>query len=140
MMTDSRYKHYKANEDRINLKDGILFWKCFGGTSSVKYYQNLIAKQLVNEVIRSLHGEVGKHPGIAKTVIAYREKYCFPKMSQLIREWIMSCEQCIRETGIDRNLNPIPLQNTNEHVTAREEAMQVILVPELPTSAAMKTF
>ena len=74
MMTDSRYKNYKANEDRISLNDDPLFRKYFGETSNVKYYQILIPKQLVNEVLRSLHGEFGKHPGISKTIIAYREK------------------------------------------------------------------
>ena len=96
IMTNSRYKNYKANEDRIIPKDGLLFRKYFGETGSVKYYQILIPKQLVKEVLRSLHGEFGKHPGIYKTIIAYREKYYFPKMAQLIREWVMSCEQCIR--------------------------------------------
>ena len=48
MITDSRDKNYKANEDRINLKDGLLFGKYFGETGSVKYYQNLIPRQLVN--------------------------------------------------------------------------------------------
>ena len=96
MMTDSQYKNYKANENRICLEDGLLFRKYFGETGSVKYNQNLIPKQLVTEVLRNLHGEFGKHPGIAKTIIAYREKYYFPKMAQLIREWVMSCEQCIR--------------------------------------------
>ena len=96
MMADSRYKNYKANEDRIILKDGLLFRKHFGETSNVKYYQNLIPKQLVNEVLRSLHGEFGKHRGFSKTIVAYREKYCFPKMAQINRVWVMSCEQCIR--------------------------------------------
>ena len=90
IMTDSRYKKYKAKEDRIILKDGLLFRKYFGETGSIKYYQILIPKQLVKEVLRSLHGEFGKHPGIYKTIIAYREKYYFPKMAQLIREWVMS--------------------------------------------------
>ena len=36
LMTDTRYKNYKANEDRIILKDGLLFMKHFGETSSVK--------------------------------------------------------------------------------------------------------
>ena len=36
MITDSRYKNYKANEDRIILKDGLLFRQYFGSTSSVK--------------------------------------------------------------------------------------------------------
>ena len=92
IMTDSRYKHYKANEDRIILKDGLFYRKYFGKTHSVKYYQILIPKQLVKEVLRSLHGEFGRHPGISKTIIASREKYCFPRMAQLIREWVISCK------------------------------------------------
>ena len=75
VITDSRYKNYKANEDRIILKDGLLFGKYFGETGTVKYYQILIPKQLIKEVLRTLHGEFGKHPGIYKTIIAYREKY-----------------------------------------------------------------
>ena len=134
MVTDSRYKNYKANEDRIILKDGLLFRKYFGETSSVKYYQILIPKQLVKEVLRSLHGELGKHPGIFKTIIANREKYYFPKMEQLIREWVMSCERCIKESRIHRSLTRPPLQNPNEHITAPEDAMQFDLVPELPPS------
>ena len=74
IMTDSLYKNYKANEDRIILKDGQLFRKLFGETSSVKYYQILISMQLVKEDLRSLHGEFGKHPGVSKTIIAHREK------------------------------------------------------------------
>ena len=50
MITDSPYKNYKANEDRIVLKNGLLFSKYFGGTGSVKYYQILIPEQLVEEV------------------------------------------------------------------------------------------
>ena len=75
MMTDSRYRNYKANEDRIIIKDGLLFKKNFGETSNVKYYQILIHKQLANEVLRSLHREFGKHPGISKTISAYMGKY-----------------------------------------------------------------
>ena len=55
-------------------------------------------------------------------------------MAQLIREWVMSCEQRIRESRIDRSLNDPPLQNPNEHFTAPGEAMQNDLVPERPPS------
>ena len=134
IMTDSRYKNYKAKEDGIILKDGLLFRKYFGETGSVKYYQNLTPKQLVDEVLNSPHGEFCKHPGISKTIIAYREKYYFPKMAQLIRKWVMSCEKCIRESRIDRSFTRVPLQNPNEHITAPEDAMQIDLVPELPPS------
>ena len=46
----------------------------------------------------------------------------------------MSCEQCIRESRIDRSLTPVPLQNHNEHNTAPEDAMEIDLVPDLPPS------
>ena len=134
IMTDSRYKNYKANEDRIFLKDGLLFRKNFGETGSVRYNQILIPKQSVKKILRSLHGEFGKHPGIHKSIFAYREKYYFPKMAQLIRMWVMSYGQCIRESRIDRSLTRPPLQNPNEHITAPEDAMQIDLVPELPQS------
>ena len=55
-------------------------------------------------------------------------------MAQLIREWVMSSEQCIRESRIDHSLTRLPLQNPNEHITAPEDAMQIDLVPELPPS------
>ena len=61
MVTDSRYKNYKANKDRIILKEGILCRKDFGETRNVKEYQTLNPKQLINEVLRILHGEFGKH-------------------------------------------------------------------------------
>ena len=134
LTTDRRFKHYKANEDRIILKDGLLFRKYYGKTGSVKYYKIFIPKQLVNEVLRNLHGELGKHPGITKTIIAYRERYYYPNMAQLIREWALSCEHCLRESRNNPRLTRPPLQNPNEYITAPEDAMQIDLVPGLPPS------
>ena len=134
LTSDRRFTHYKANEDRIILKDGLLLRKYYGDTSSVKYYQILIPKQLINEIHRSLHGDFGKHPGITKTIIAYREQYYYPKLAQLIRECVMSCEKCIRELRINPPTHRSPLQNPNEHITAPKDAMQIDLVPGLPPS------
>ena len=47
LATDRRFKHYKANEDRIILKDGLLFRKYYGETGSVTYYQFLIPNSLL---------------------------------------------------------------------------------------------
>ena len=70
LTTDRRFKHYKANGDRINLKDRLLFRKYYGKPGSVKYYQFFIPNQLVSELLTSLHGEIGKHPGITRTIFA----------------------------------------------------------------------
>ena len=108
LITDGRFTLYKATEDRNILKDGLLLRKYYGDNGSVKYYQILIPKPFFNEVLRSLDGDFGKHPGITKTIIAYREKYCYPKMARLIKEWVMSCEKCIRELRINPQLTRPP--------------------------------
>ena len=51
----------------------------------------------------------------------------------------MSCEQCIRESRIDRRLTHPLLQNPNKHITAPEDAMQIDLVPELPPSGGYES-
>ena len=131
---DKRSKHYKTNEDRIILKDGLLFRKNYGETGNIKNYQFLVPKQLVVEVLRSLNGDFGKHPGIIRTIIAYRQKYYYPNMAKLIRQWVMSCEQSIRESRVDDWLTRPGLQNPSKHTTAPEDTMQIDLVPEVPPS------
>ena len=48
LTTDRRFKHWKANEVHITLKDGIFFREYYGETGSVKYYKSLIPKQPTN--------------------------------------------------------------------------------------------
>ena len=55
-------------------------------------------------------------------------------MAQIIREWFMSCEQCVRESWINPRFTRPPLQNTNEYITALEDAMEIDLVPGSPPS------
>ena len=139
LATDIRYKHYKANEDRIILKDGLLFRKYYGETGSVKYYQILIPKQLVNEVLRNLHGEFGKHPGITKTIIAYREKYYYPNMAQPISEWVLSCEQCFRESRINPRLTRPPCKIRTSTLLRQKTPCKLIWCRDYRHLVAMKT-
>ena len=55
-------------------------------------------------------------------------------MAQLIKEWVLLCEQCLKESRINPRLTRPPLQNSNEYITAPEDAMQIDLVPGLPPS------
>ena len=60
-------------------------------------------------------------------------------MAQLIKEWVKSCDQCMRESRTDRSLTRSHLQNPNEHITAPQDAMQNDLVPELPPSGGYES-
>ena len=70
---ERQFKHQKANEDRIVLKDGLLFWKNNGESGRAKELQNLNPKQLVDEVLQTLHAEIGEHSGNTKTIRATGE-------------------------------------------------------------------
>ena len=94
----------------------------------------MIPKQLVDEVLHGLHEEFGKHPGITKTIVAYRQKFYYPNMAQPSREWIMSCEQCITESRNNPRLTRLLLQNPKEYITAPDDAMQIKIVRGLPPS------
>ena len=72
--TNPQYKHYKANEGRINPKDGLKVRKYFEKTGYVNCHQFVIPNQLVIELLWNLHGEFGKHLVNSKTIISYRER------------------------------------------------------------------
>ena len=59
-------------------------------------------------------------------------------MAQSIIEWVMSCEQSIKESRLDRSLTRPLLQNLIEHITAPEDAMQIDLVPVSPPSGGQE--
>ena len=75
---DPRHKHYKANENRIECNDGILVRKYYNETGHIKTYQILLPKQLVTEMLKHLHGEFGRHPGITAAIINFRGNIIIP--------------------------------------------------------------
>ena len=69
--SDTRHKHYKANESRIESHSGILVRKYYNETGHIKQYQILLPKQLITEMLRHLHGDFGRHPGITAAIINF---------------------------------------------------------------------
>ena len=104
LTTNRQYKHYKANGDRTLLKKGLFNPKHYGATGSIKYYQGLIPKQLADEVLRNLHGDFARLPGITMTTMAYKQRFCYPNMAQLFRKWVMWFEECVKKSRTDNRL------------------------------------
>ena len=66
LQQDAIYTYYIKNTARIVLRDEVLTRQYFDETGQTKCYQILLPQHLVAELLDSLHGEVHKHPGIAK--------------------------------------------------------------------------
>ena len=130
MTTDSRYKHYKANEDRINPKDGLMLRKYFGEIGFVKYYQILSLRQLVNK-FSATYMEKLENTRNRQNKNCLQRKLFFPKngaINQGVDHVMWSMYQRITDFS---SLSHPPLQNPNQQIIAPEDAMQIDLVPEL---------
>ena len=84
---------------------------------------------MVTEVLRALHGDFENYPSKLETLIANREKKYYQMRAHLIRKWVTSCEQCIKESKIDNRLIHLTFKNSIEPVTGPEKAFKVDLVP-----------
>ena len=66
--------------------------------------------------------------------MAYRQKYYYPNMAQLVKKWDLSCEQRIKELWNENTLTVRAFQNPHEHITGPHDATQIDLVAELLAS------
>ena len=75
LQTDPTAKRLLMYENRLIVKDGILMRKYYGECGQVKHHQILIPEHLITELLKALHGLMGKHPGITKMIQECRSKY-----------------------------------------------------------------
>ena len=126
---DPRATKYLTQEDRIIIKDGLLYRQYFGDNGKVKYLQVLLPRQLVDEFIQNHHGKYGKHPGIAKTIQQCREKYYFPGLAARIATHVSLCQQCAQTKRTPNNNITPPLIDMSKVAMGPEDALQMDIVP-----------
>ena len=129
MNDDPRAVKYLAQDDRIIIKDGLLYRQYFGDTGKVKYLQVLLPQQLVDEFIRHHHGKYGKHPGIAKTIQQCHEKNYFPGLAARIATHISQCPECAQTKRTPNATITPPLIEMSKIAMGPEDALQMDIVP-----------
>ena len=94
--SDTRWSRYKRNLPRITIREGLLVRAYYDNTGKTSHYQVLIPHQLMIVLLDSLHGRAHKHPGITKMIQEFRLKYYYPGSSKIIKKWVETCEDCIK--------------------------------------------
>ena len=100
LLNDARYMHNSRNKKRIIIKDDILYRQYYNDIGEVIHLQVLLPGQLLKVLLQSLHGTAGKHPGFSKMMQEIRQKYYFPSIATLVRNWVRDCEICIQDKRI----------------------------------------
>ena len=125
---DSRAAKYLAQEDRIIIKDRLLYRHNVGDTGKVKYLQ-VLPKQLVDEFIKHQHGLFVRDPGIAKVIQQCRERYHYPGLALKICQHISQCQECLQTKRTPNSTITPPLIDMSLIAMGPEDAMQVDIVP-----------
>ena len=56
--------------------------KYYGESGQVTQHQILISEHLIAELLKAIHGQIGKHPGITKMIQECRSKYYYPGLAK----------------------------------------------------------
>ena len=139
LQQDIRYRHYLNNLDRIFLKEEIVTRKYYDETGQIKYHQILLPKHLLKELLQAIHGTAHRHPGISKMLQEIRLKYYYPSIAKHVKKWVEGCETCARDKRFPNNTITPELLNLPEWDLGPEDAMQIDLLPNLPTSGGFQT-
>ena len=124
---------------RIVLKDEIVTRKYYDETGQIKNHQILLPKHLLKELLQAIHGTAHRHPGISKMLQEVRQKYYCPGMAKHVKKWVEGCETCARDKRVPNNTITPELLNLPEWDLGPEDAMQIDLLPNLPTSGGYQT-
>ena len=74
LQTDPTAKRLLVDENRLIVKDGILMRKYYGECGQFTHHQILIPEHLITGLLKAIHGQMGKHPGIMKMIQECRSK------------------------------------------------------------------
>ena len=139
LQQDIRYKYYLNNIDRIVLKNEIVTRQYYDETGQVKYHQILLPKHLLKELLQAIHGTAHRHPGISKMLQEIRQKYYYPGIAKHVKKWVEGCETCAKDKRVPDKVITPELLNLPEWDLGPEDAMQIDLLPNLPTSGGYQT-
>ena len=127
------------NLDRIVLKNKIVTRQYYDETRQVKDNQILLPKHLLKEIPQAIDGTPYRHPDISKMLQEIRQKYYYPGIAKHVEKWVEGCEKCARDKRVPNDTITHELLNLPEWDLGPEDAMQIDLLPNLPTSGGYQT-
>ena len=129
LQTDPKAKRLLVHENRLIVKDRILMRKYYGECGQVTHHQILIPEHLIAELLKAIHGQMGKHPGITKMIQECRSKYYYPGLAKRIKQWVMQCEDRIKYKRINNSQMRPKMINNTEHVLGPEDILEFDILP-----------
>ena len=135
LQTDPKAKRILVHEDRLIVKDGMLMRKYYGECGQVTHHQIIIHEHLINELLKLIHGQMGKHPGITEIIQEFRSNYNCPGLAKSIKQRVQNSEDCIKNVGINNCQIRPKLINNIKHVLGPKDILEIDILSNIPKSA-----
>ena len=129
---DYRNKHYLQKLPRIEVQQDVLTRKYYNDTGMISHYQVVLSKQLLDEFLHALHGQIANRPGITKLIQEARQKYYYPSKAKHIRTSLTKCQMCIQNKRINIDLLETDLLKCPEWDLGPENILQMDIFPKRP--------
>ena len=113
--------------------------KYYDETGQIKYHQNILPKNLLKELLQAIHGTAHRHTGISKMLQKIRQKFYYPGTAKHVKKWVECCKTCARDKRVPNNTITPELLNLPEWDLGPQDAMNIDLLPNLPTSGGYQT-
>ena len=105
----------------------------------MKYHQILVPKHLLKELLLALHGTAHKHHDISKVLQDIHQIFYYPGIAKHVKRWVEGCEICAKDKRVPNNAITPEFRKMPEWDLGPEDAMQIDLIPILPTSGGYQT-
>ena len=138
LQTDPKAQRLLKQENRITLKDGILVRKYYGECGQVTHNQIVLPTHIIPELMRTLLGTSGRHPGITKMIQQCRRKYYYPDLASHINQWVTNCQDCIKHKRINLQQIRAKMIDPTEVSLGPGFIIEIDILPNLPCSAGYK--
>ena len=94
---------------------------------------------MLKEILHAIHGTAHRHPGNSKMLQEIRRKYYYPGIVKHVKKWVEVCEICAKDKRVPNNVITPELLNLPKWDLGPEDAMQIDLLLNLPTSGGYQT-
>ena len=129
MATDQRALKYTAQESRIILKYGLLYWLYYSETGTVKYLQVLLPDTSLTYSLKLTTGCKINTPGSPRLYSsAEKNNIIDPSLAARIARHINRCMKCMQTKRTDNRLLTPPMINTSKLAMRSEDARQMDIV------------
>ena len=136
-ITNFTQKLWRTNQILLEQSKGPILLQSKANIPKEDYSEEILWQD--NRYKHYRHGTGHRHPGISKMLQEIRQKFYYPRIAKYVKKWIEGCEMCAKDKRVPNTVITPEVLNLPEWDLGPEDAMQIDLRQNLPSSGGYHT-